>query len=360
MSDPVIDTGSQKSKLVAKWSYEIDQYNHRMDAWNERCDKITKRYADKRGGVTETNSKRLNAFWSNIQTQLPAIYAQTPKPEIDRRFKDADPVGRACAELLQRCASFALSSQDAHPIIEQAVLDYLLFARATLWVRYQPTFRDIESAELAPDDEAGPGEPVGELTDDAEQADRPQDIEFEEVPIDYVHRKDFGHTQARTWEEVRAVWRRVFLDRDELVSRFGAEIGEKVPLNHTPEEHTKDDAERERKAVVYEIWDRTKREAVWICKDYPDELDRRPDPLHLRKFFPCPRPLFATLTNDSLEPIPDFAMYQDQLNDLDELTARISMVTKSLKVAGCFDASAPALQRILNEGVENTLIPVDS
>jgi hypothetical protein len=117
---------------------------------------------------------------------------------------------------------------------------------------------------------------------------------------------------------------------------------------------------REKKAKVYEIWDKTTRKVYWICTDYETELDERDDPLRLRKFWPVPRPLYATLTNDSLEPIPDFVLYQDQLNMLDELTARIIMVTKSLKVAGCFDASAPAIERILNEGVENTLIPVDS
>lgn len=350
-------TAAAPSKLVAKWAYEIDQYDSRMRQWNKRCDDITKRYTDEREGHTATSSHRFNAFWSNVQTQLPAMYAQVPKPEIDRRFKDADPVGRACAELLQRCASFALSSQDAHPIFKQAVLDYTLCARGVLWLRYLPTFKDI-----AQEDEAPGGDDGLQITPDeseAEDAEQPQDIEFEEAPIDYVHRKDFGHTEGRTWEEIRAVWRRVFLTREELVERFGQEKGSVVPLNYSPDEHSKEDVERDKKAAVYEIWDKTKREAIWICKDFADELDCRPDPLKLRKFFPCPKPLYGTLSNDSLKPVPDYAMYQDQLNQLDELTARITAVTKSLKIAGCYDASAPALGRILNEGVENTLIPVD-
>lgn len=352
-----------KSKLVAKWSYEIDQYDQRMQNWNKRADDITKRYTDQRKGITETNNQRFNAFWSNIQTQMPAMYAQVPKPEIDRRFKDADPVGRSVAELLQRCASFALSSQDAHPVFKQSVLDYLLCARGVLWVRYHPSFKDIEleadSAEVEDDGlEVTPDESEAE---DTEQDDGPlQDLDFEEVPVDYVHRKDFGHTEARNWEEVRAVWRKVFLTRKELVARFG-DVGERVPLNYTPDGESKAaDVERDKKAVIYEVWDRTEKRVYWICKDFEHELDERDDPLRLRRFFPCPKPLFGTLTNDDLEPVPDFVMYQDQLNMLDELTARITMVTKSLKVAGCYDASAPALQRILNEGVENTLIPVDS
>jgi hypothetical protein len=351
------------SKLVAKWTYEIDQYHDRMKAWDKRCDDIVKRYIDKRAGITETNQKRFNMFWSNIQTQLPAMYAHLPKPEIDRRFKDDDPAGRMAAELLQRCASFSLSSQDAHPVVKQSVLDYLLCARGVLWVRYQPSFKDLDIPDPEPEEESFGAEITTDETE-AEALQPLQDIDFEETPIDYVHRKDFGHSQARTWEEVPAIWRAVYLSRAELVDRFG-EVGERVPLNHSMDPDglagpTDKDMNREKKAKVYEIWDKTTRKVYWICTDYETELDERDDPLRLRKFWPVPRPLYATLTNDSLEPIPDFVLYQDQLNMLDELTARIIMVTKSLKVAGCFDASAPAIERILNEGVENTLIPVDS
>ena len=45
---------------------------------------------------------------------------------------------------------------------------------------------------------------------------------------------------------------------------------------------------------------------LWICKDYKDVLDSREDPLKLTGFFPCPKPLYATITNDNLIPIPDY------------------------------------------------------
>ena len=42
--------------------------------------------------------------------------------------------------------------------------------------------------------------------------------------VDYVHWQDFGHTWAKTWQEVRAVWRIVPMSRKELIKRFGEEI----------------------------------------------------------------------------------------------------------------------------------------
>jgi F0F1-type ATP synthase membrane subunit b/b' len=65
------------------------------------------------------------------------------------------------------------------------------------------------------------------------------------------------------------------------------------------------------------------------------------------------------MTSDSLVPVPDFVLYQDQANELDILSDRIDGLVKSLRVRGVYDSSVPALQRLLTEGDNNTLIPVD-
>jgi hypothetical protein len=73
-----------------------------------------------------------------------------------------------------------------------------------------------------------------------------------------------------------------------------------------------------------------------------------------------PKPLYATQTTDTLVPVPDFAMYQDQADEIDMLTSRINVLVKALKVVGVYDASQTGIQRMMTEGVDNTLIPVDS
>jgi hypothetical protein len=113
------------------------------------------------------------------------------------------------------------------------------------------------------------------------------------------------------------------------------------------------------KAKVCELWDRETSKVYWLMEDWVDLLDERDDPLGLEGFFPCAKPLFATTTSDSLVPVPDFILYQDQANELDILTDRIDGLVKSLRVRGVYDASQPALQRLLTEGDNNTLIPVD-
>ena len=44
--------------------------------------------------------------------------------------------------------------------------------------------------------------------------------------------------------------------------------------------------------------------------------------------------------------------------ELDRLTNRIQALTRAIKVTGVYDASVPALQRMLNSGAENALIAV--
>jgi hypothetical protein len=87
-------------------------------------------------------------------------------------------------------------------------------------------------------------------------------------------------------------------------------------------------------------------------------VDERDDPLQLENFWPCPKPLYSTLTTDSLEPIPDFVIYQDQARELDALCDRIDGLINALKVRGVYDASATELQRLFSEGENNTMIPV--
>jgi hypothetical protein len=367
----VADAGTPPG-VVARWAKEIALYEKDAGPWHEKGRKIVKRYKDERSAAQESAS-RFNILWSNIQTFLPSCYGRNPKPEVERRFKDNDPVGRVASEVLERCLSFVIANTDFKQLVRAALLDRLLPGRGVLWVRYVPHFKDSQvqgdgdvkdDGVQITDDVTSDGDPPpdSKVQGVAGQAEPQQEVTYEEVAIDYVHWEDFGHCAARTIDELPAEWRKVYMTRAELIERFGQELGNEVPLTYVPPGTPKDEVTDDvRKAVVYEIWDKRDRTATWICKDYAQKpLDQREDPLKLSRFFPGPRPLFATLANDSLLPVPDYRQYQDQARELDELTARIAAITKAIKVAGVYDASAAGVERLLSEGVQNQLIPVES
>lgn len=339
-----------------RYMHEIECYEGGdTEKWTERGKKIIKRYKDERS-ARDKNGSRFNILWSNVQTLGPAMYNAPPKPNIERRFDDDDEVGRIASEVLERACSYFLDEENFDSAFKQSVQDRLLPGRGSVWARYVPHFKDASvtgSQEVTNDGT--------EITDNADEFIPPQEFDYEEVCLDYVHWESFGHNVARIWQDVYLVWRQAYLTRQELIDRFGEEIGGAVSLDYEPRKLDGSKMkEAVNKATIYEMWDKSKGKAVWLSKHYEHGLlDSREDPLKLKNFFPCPKPIYATLTNDSLIPIPDYLEYQDQAMELDELTARISSLTKAVKVAGVYDASAQGVQRLLAEGVENQLIPVD-
>jgi hypothetical protein len=92
----------------------------------------------------------------------------------------------------------------------------------------------------------------------------------------------------------------------------------------------------------------------------PELLDEKDDPLGLTGFFPCAEPLASNLTTTAYMPIPDFYMAQDLYNEIDRLETRIATISEAVKVVGVYDKSSEGVKRMMSEGVENDLIPVDN
>jgi hypothetical protein len=326
-------------RLGEFWLPEIKTACESFEKWIHRGHKIIERYRDQRDAIDD-GRRRYNILWSNVQVLKPALYGRKASPEVSRRFKDKDPVGRTAALMLERCLQYEVDQYtDFDTAMKYAVEDRLLPGRGVAWVRYETPGDDPQVSE-----------------------DKRNEQQYECVPVDYVNWQDFTHTPARTWEEVWWVARRVWMTKEEGEKRFG-EIFKDVPLlnksGKTEGKETPKDALK-KKAQVWEIWDKTDKRVIWIAEGYPMALDVKDDFLGLEGFYPCPKPLYATITTGSLIPVPDYCEYQDQAEELDNITNRISLLTKALKVVGIFDASSKAIIRILNEGMDNTMIPVDS
>jgi hypothetical protein len=355
---------------VQKLLSGIHNYNAEFKKWEARTTKIIRRYRDDQGtGTGMTNeAARFNILWSNVQTLIPAVYARMPKADVSRRFGDNDPVGRVASLLIERALDYEIEHYpDFRSSMRHAVEDRFLGGRGVSWVRYDPHIKQQDVPEdgyqITEDIEKGESSDTeGDIFNQTAGTDgAPEEIDYECAPTDYVHWRDFGHSCARTWEEVTQVWRWVYMSKDAVTERFGKKIARKIPFNSSPDGLTKygQASKTNDKAKICELWDKETAKVYWLMENWVDLLDERDDPLGLEGFFPCAKPLYATTTSDSLVPVPDFILYQDQANELDILTDRIDGLVKSLRVRGVYDASQPALQRLLTEGDNNTLIPVD-
>jgi len=338
---------SEVASEVQTYLDMFSQYEKEFAKWEGRVEKIVRRYRDDR--TTTTAQSHYNILWANVQTLKSATFSRMPRPDVSRRHKDNDPVARVASMLLERALDFEIThTTDFQHALGACVSDRFLGGRGTSWIRYEPI---IETDDLF----------VSETEIDSDSVSEYLDIE--QAPVDYVHWRDFGHQSARTWDEVTCVWRKVYMTRKMLRERFPEDkfgnLADRIPLDASPDEPRQKMTEGvTKRAMIYEVWDKEEKCVYWISKSMGKILDERDDPLELEEFFPCPQPMYATLTNETLVPVPDFTLYQDQANELDVLTDRIKGLIDALKVRGFYDAANPDLNRLFTEGDNNTLIPV--
>lgn len=365
--------------------YQLSCKARGYQTWQTRARKIVKRYRDERGvdgndaeatsmdGGAVTGA-RFNILWSNVQTLLPALIAKPPKPVVERRYLDRDDVGRTASVILERALLYEIDNGSFQPNVRRAVLDRLLPGRGVVWLRYEPKFSPMPEKTQGDPEQKQETPAEEEAESSGEEKSEPPEV-MEEVasectPVDYVDWQDFKTSVSRTWEEVWWIDKMVYMTRDEMKKRK-FKGWDKVPLDWSPEKPQQGSGgttapatgttDEEKRAKIHETWSKKDRKVYWWADGWSDQmLDEMDDPLQLEGFWPTPKPLFSTLTNDSLVPVPDYHEYQDQAIELDDLTTRIANLTKTIKACGVYDASVPELQRMFEEGFENKLVPADN
>ena len=188
--------GEQTDKMQDYWKKELARAEKHFDTFWKKADKLYKLFA-KQG--QENDSKRKFAMlWANTEVMKPSIYARPPIPQVSRRYRDKDPVGRLAAEILERASGFEFERMNLDSVLRAVRDDLLLPGRGQAWVRYEA---EIEGAEEEPYD----GEEQLEAEMQAEQPQVPQaepQVKEHKTIVDYVHYRQFLHSPARRWEEV--------------------------------------------------------------------------------------------------------------------------------------------------------------
>lgn len=343
---------------ASRWQLEFSAAQKWIKKWHKQSDKVVERYLDNREKDVDDVSTKLNLFNANITTLQSMLYGRMPKVEVDRRFADQDDdVARVAGQILQRILNTDIESagEDYSHVLRTSLGDRLIVGMGSARVKYD--FQEKKTVVPAKIDPMS-GQELAPAYEDIQIVD-------EWVDSVYTHWKDILWSPCRTYAEMR--WRayRSYLTRDELISRFGEELGKAVPLNSKGPTFDKNrDSVREKdvwdQAEVWEIWDKTNKKVFWYVEGYDRILDMKDDPLQLEGFYPEPPPMMANVTSSKYMPKADYTMAQDLYVQIDVLETRISLLTTACKAVGVYDKGNDGIQRVFMEGVENQLIPVDN
>lgn len=362
------------SDLVTKWLKEISEAAKLEKDFRKEGHKIVELYE-----CEKKVEYQFNILFSNTETMLPALYNSTPRPLVDRRFKDEDPLGKMASKVAQRTLEYLID--DGNPnyasfddLMKSAVLEALLPGRGVTRFKYDATFEKVANeqaadvAEEATSESPDEGESASEATEEvAEGVEPPEErVKYETVCGEEVPWDRFLHGQAKKWKAVPWVLFEHFMVREELEKNFGA-IGAKVPVIEMVKEadedsniEKRDDLKTLKVAQVYEIWDKSTKKVVFISPQWKEgPLKLVDDPLGLVGFFPCPKPISFVAKVSTLIPVALYTTYEEQAKELNRVTVRINKLIGALKVRGLYDSTVEGIDKVLAAD-DNTLVPAEN
>ncbi|MFG6591276.1 hypothetical protein [Sulfitobacter sp. 1A12157] len=303
------------------WLEAITDAEKAFATWQDKCDSIDKLYANLSNLAEAKGDREFQIFWANMEILRPSIYQRAPQPVVMPRHSDTGEVPRKASEMLERALEFDVESDDLHDTLVQVRDDLALSARGVSWV-----------------------------LDDAHAM--------------HVDRRDFVHEPGRKWAEVGWVARRAYLTLDEGTQRFG-EVFLSAERQEVGGKREDEYQSTDRKAQVWEIWSKTENKVIWVTAGVDTVLDEQPPLFDVKGFFPCPKPAYATIERGTLKPVPDMVYYRDQMDEINELTARISDLSESLRLKGFYAAGTSEVGEAIEAAMRQTdnkalLIPISN
>lgn len=346
----------------AYWLREIDASLEHFSRWRKMGKAVEQRYRAQESEEaaqldfvqgSDRQVKGFNILYSNTETMRGAIYANPPKPVVERRFPGDDKIAQIACEVLERALVFTADDQDLHAVMKEGRMDYLLPGRFGARVFYEiDTDEELDGfdGEDAGNKSTGVANPKTAAIAGAkamqEQVQPPQILDqrvaFARTPID-----DYLESVDKGWKTTRWTGYRSLMSRKALIKRFGKEKALKTQLSTSllpKDDKNENEIERGlemisatwKRAVVWEIWDKARRMVWWVSEGYEGILDCIDDPLGLRNFFPSPKPAMAVASNETKVPLPLFWLYQDQAAEVDRLTQRIYSIVDAIRANGLF------------------------
>ena len=381
---------------------EYTRATSKRDLWVKRLKREEEAHKDWRDQAKEAeeaffaDKKNMEypLFWPTVKVLHARIYSQPPKPDVRKRYQDdpgskpaagyEPPVGappngpqppaggmagpgmggggqapapvpapqvddNKLAQCIERALTYTIDTTDfdadGHAAVNDLLVTGLGIAKVELETEteLQPIINPVTQQPVFGED----GEPMTK-----------QVISSQKVKLKSFSWFQFHWEPQQHWSQVSWVAFDHWMTADEIETEFGIDISSDKaggPGAGTPNKPKAD----KYKALfcVHEIWDKERREVVFLTEEYSEILREQPDPLGLEDFYPCPKPMMTNIKGDDLVPKPDYTYCAPQFKYVNVLSGRISRLTRQIKDIGFYD---PAMGEVaqLSTCDDGDLIPV--
>lgn len=316
MSDEAFMTLDDNSKSVKQWLTKLATAKKHYEKYYDLAERIRKVYKN------EDEKNKTNIFWSSVETLKPFLYFKQPKPYVDRVEKAANPVAATACKILEKALQWDLTQFDFDGVIKYVRNDFLLLGCGLAYEKYVPTFKQVEVD--------------GKIADIVDKAT----VETVYVdPVDFLADSD----HVKIWEDCTWWARRLHMTRQEVIDQFGSDFEKDFVI-------VDEEKDWQKSTEVFEIHDLRSGTVIYLSSDVKRRF-LKVIQLPSQEFVSLPKPLFATLANDGIVPVPDYAEIKCLLNEYDGVVERMRLTMKALKVTGAYDKAFPELYNILNKDV---------
>lgn len=362
-------TGPEMRAIGSKWIERIRAAETRDKRWIKDAESAEAQYS----ADSESNFGKVpefNILHSNVETIVPATYNSTPTPDIRPKWPKEKPQtppmgmqppmqGRVpqpmpamvapasdpekdVAELLERTIINQIDDNKMDTEVEACAQDAFLAGRGLVRVKLDADVEEFtETQEIfGPDGEIEHEELSG------------QTVKNERVKYEVVAWRDYREGSATRFDGVPWMAFRHYLSDEEVREMGGEDLA-----TQTVDQLPTDNKTTAEDVAVWEIWDRNKKEVVFVRETDGAVMSTTPDPLGLSGFYPIPEPIQPIKLSAKRLPINPYVIYRTQAEELDRVTQRINAIIGGLKVRGGVIGDAENIKE-LAEADDNTLIPI--
>ena len=266
-------------------------------------------------------------WWSVVQVEHTGVYSSQPIPDVRPRNELQNPVYKTASRVLERGLSFCVDDQSFDDCMHMAVDDFLGVGLGVPRIKLDSVIVNHWTGDV---NLAG--------IKIMEEQIKDQTLRWEHVAFD-----EFGWEPCKDWKACDFIYFRHLMDQAACLQRFGRRIrGSKKEYQSRGSEK-----DWQKGSVdIYEVWDRKKREVLFIAKGESEPIEIVQDPLGLNKFYPTPLPMMTNVDTHELLPQPDYDFIEPYDMEINRLQERRMGLLEQLKSVSLHDKGMPELAEL--------------